>query len=274
MIEMIQIMLSYDFMRRAVLVGILVSLCLALLGVSLVLKRYSMIGDGLSHVGFGAVAISMALGVAPLAVSVPIVMTAAFLLLRLSAENPLGGDAGIALISSSALAIGVIVASLSSGINSDVHGYLFGSVLAMSREDVWLSVALSIVVLALYGVCYHRIFAITFDEVFGRATGVNVGAYNTLLAMLTAVTVVVGMRMMGALLISSLIIFPALSAMRVFNSFRSVMICSAVTAVFGFCAGMVISFAFNTPAGASVVMADLAVFILFSIVGAVFKRNE
>ncbi len=274
MIEMIQIMLSYDFMRRAVLVGILVSLCLALLGVSLVLKRYSMIGDGLSHVGFGAVAISMALGVAPLAVSVPIVMIAAFLLLRLSAENPLGGDAGIALISSSALAIGVIVASLSSGINSDVHGYLFGSVLAMSREDVWLSVALSIVVLALYGVCYHRIFAVTFDEVFGRATGVNVSAYNTLLAMLTAVTVVVGMRMMGALLISSLIIFPALSAMRVFNSFRSVMICSAVTAVFSFCAGMIISFAFNTPAGASVVMADLAVFILFSIVGAVFKRNE
>lgn len=274
MIEMIQIMLSYDFMRRAVLVGILVSLCLALLGVSLVLKRYSMIGDGLSHVGFGAVAISMALGVAPLALSVPIVMIAAFLLLRLSAENPLGGDAGIALISSSALAIGVIVASLSSGINSDVHGYLFGSVLAMSREDVFLSVGLSIVVLALYVVCYHRIFAVTFDEVFGRATGVNVGAYNTLLAMLTAVTVVVGMRMMGALLISSLIIFPALSAMRVFNSFRSVMICSALIAVISFCAGMVISFAFNTPAGASVVMADLAVFIVFSIIGAVLKRNE
>ena len=274
MIEMITVMLSYDFMRRAVLVGILVSLCLALLGVSLVLKRYSMIGDGLSHVGFGAVAIAMALGVAPLAVSVPIVMIAAFLLLRISSDNSLGGDAAIALISSSALAIGVIVASLSSGINSDVHSYLFGSVLAMSKQDVWLSVVLSIVVLGLYGVCYHRIFAVTFDETFGRATGVNVGAYNTLLAMLTAVTVVVGMRMMGALLISSLIIFPALSAMRVFNSFRSVIICSAVIAVGSFCAGMVISFAFNTPAGASVVMADLAVFIVFSILGFVFKRNE
>lgn len=274
MIEMIKTMLSYDFMLRAVLVGILVSLCLALLGVSLVLKRYSMIGDGLSHVGFGAVAVAMALGAAPLAVSVPVVMLAAFLLLRINSEGSIGGDAAIALISSSALAVGVIVAALSSGINSDVHSYLFGSVLAMSREDVILSVVLSALVLILYGLCYHRIFAVTFDETFGRATGVNVGAYNTLLAMLTAVTVVVGMRMMGALLISSLIIFPALSAMRMFSSFRSVIICSAVISVFSFCAGMIGSFAFNTPAGASVVLANLAVFIIFSLLGLALRRNE
>ena len=274
MITNILTMLSYGFMVRAILVGILVSLCLALLGVSLVLKRYSMIGDGLSHVGFGAVSVAMALGFAPLAVAVPVVMAAAFLLLRISAEGSIRGDAAIAIISSSALAVGVTVAALSSGINSDVHSYLFGSVLAMSSGDVWLSVILSVVVLALYIVCYNRIFAVTFDETFGRATGVNVNAYNTLLAMLTAVTVVVGMRMMGALLISSLVIFPALSAMRVFQSFRSVIICSALVSVGSFIMGILASYFLNTPAGASVVLSNLLVFIVFGAIGAIFKRTE
>ncbi len=274
MITEITTMFSYGFMARAFVVGVLVSLCLALLGVSLVLKRYSMIGDGLSHVGFGAVAVAMALNVAPLAVAIPVVMAAAFLLLRISSESSIGGDAAIAMISSSALAVGVTVAALSSGINSDVHSYLFGSILAMSKSDVILSVAISAVVLLLYAVCYHRIFAVTFDETFGRAVGIKVSRYNTLLAMLTAVTVVVGMRMMGALLISSLVIFPALSAMRVFTSFRSVIICSAVISVCSFCVGMSVSFWFNTPAGASIVLTDLMVFILFSAVGFAFKRTE
>lgn len=274
MITEIVSMFSYGFMARAFIVGVLVSLCLALLGVSLVLKRYSMIGDGLSHVGFGAVAVAMALNIAPLAVAIPVVMAAAFLLLRISSESSIGGDAAIAMISSSALAVGVTVAALSSGINSDVHSYLFGSILAMNKADVVLSIAISLVVLLLYAVCYHRIFAVTFDETFGRAVGINVNGYNTLLAMLTAVTVVVGMRMMGALLISSLVIFPALSAMRVFTSFRSVIICSAVISVFSFCVGMTVSFWFNTPAGASIVLTNLAVFIIFSATGFAFKRTE
>lgn len=274
MLDLIRTMLSYGFMARAILVGILVSLCLALLGVSLVLKRYSMIGDGLSHVGFGAVAIAMTLHIAPLAVAVPVVMLSAFLLLRVSAEGSMRGDAAIAMISSSALAVGVMAASLSSGINADIHGYLFGSVLAMSRGDVVVSAALSAVVLSLYIFCYHRIFAVTFDEAFGRATGVRVGAYNTLLAMLTAVTVVVGMRMMGALLISSLVIFPALSAMRLFCSFKGVVICAAIVSVLSFCAGIMASFVFNTPAGASVVITNLMVFIMFTLLGIALKRGK
>jgi len=261
-------------MARAFVVGVLVSLCLALLGVSLVLKRYSMIGDGLSHVGFGAVAVAMALNVAPLAVAVPLVMAAAFLLLRISSESSVGGDAAIAMISSSALAVGVTVAALSSGINSDVHSYLFGSILAMSKRDVMLTIAISLTVLLLYVICYHRIFAVTFDETFGRAIGINVNGCNTLLAMLTAVTVVIGMKMMGALLISSLVIFPPLSAMRIFNSFRSVMICSAVISVCCFCVGISVSFWGNVPAGASVVLTNMAVFILFGTIGFIFKRTE
>ena len=274
MIESFASMLSYGFMARAFVVGILTSVCLALLGVSLVLKRYSMIGDGLSHVGFGAVAVAMALGAAPLAVAVPVVMTAAFLLLRISDNGSFRGDAAVAVISSSALAIGVMAASLSSGINSDVHSYLFGSVLAMSQSDVVLSIAVSAVVLLLYVFCYHRIFAVTFDEIFGRATGLKVDRYNTLLAILTAITVVVGMRMMGALLISSLVIFPALSAMRVFGSFRMVVICAALISALGFSIGIAASFWLNTPAGASVVLANLLLFICFSVIGALLKTNE
>ncbi|MEG1850227.1 MAG: metal ABC transporter permease, partial [Oscillospiraceae bacterium] len=166
MLELISEMLSYGFMSRALLVGALVALCAALLGVSLVLRRYSMIGDGLSHVGFGALSIAMALNLAPLAVAIPVVVAAAFLLMRITERSRVGGDAAIALISSSALAMGVIVTSLTTGMNADLHGYLFGSILAMNRGDVALSVALSIAVLALYLLCYHRIFAITFDEEF------------------------------------------------------------------------------------------------------------
>lgn len=274
MINELLTMFSYSFMVRAVLVGVLVALCLALLGVSLVLKRYSMIGDGLSHVGFGAVAVAMALSVAPLAVAVPVVMLSAFFLLRISSKSSIGGDAAIAVISSSALAVGITVASLSSGINSDVHSYLFGSVLSMNEGDVYISVALAAVVLVLYVLCYHRIFAVTFDEAFGRATGVRVGFYNTLLAMLTAVTVVIGMRMMGSLLISSLIIFPALSSMRVFRSFLSVVISSSVISVASFCVGIAVSYLVDTPAGASVVLANLAVYLIFWGTGKAFKLDQ
>ena len=267
MFDLFREMLSYPFMQRALLVGILVSLCAALLGVSLVLKRYSMIGDGLSHVGFGALAISTALGWAPLAVTIPVVVLAAFLLLRMSESSKIKGDAAIALISSSALALGVITVSWSSGMNTDVNNYMFGSILAMSREDVILSVILSILVLILFVVFYTRIFAITFDETFAKATGVKAELYNMLLAFLTAITIVLGMRMMGALLISSLLIFPALTAMRVCRTFRSVIFCAATLSIICFLIGMALSFVVSSPAGATVVVVNLIAFLLFSLIG-------
>ena len=255
-------MFSYPFMQRALIAGVLVSLCAALLGVSLVLKRYSMIGDGLSHVSFGALAIAVALGVTPLWFSIPVVILAAFLLLRV-ADNPRwNSDAAIAVMSASALAIGIIVISRTTGMTTDVDNYMFGSVLAMTKTDVALAVVLCAAVLVLFILFYHKLFAITFDENFSRATGLKVSRYNTLLAILTALTIVLGMRMMGAMLISSLVIFPALTAMRLFRSFRGVVVCAAVTSVLCFCAGLTISFAFSTPVGATVVAANLTLFLL------------
>lgn len=273
MISILREMLSYPFLVRALVVGVLVSLCAALLGVSLVLKRYSMIGDGLSHVGFGALAIATALNLAPLAVAIPVVVLAAFLLLRLSQNGKLKGDAAIALLSSSALAIGVMTVSLTSGMNTDVNNYMFGSILSLSEADMRLSILVSVAVLALFVLCYPRIFAVTFDETFSRATGVKTEAYNMLLALLTAITIVLGMRMMGALLISSLVIFPALTAMRVCRTFRSVVVCAAAVSVVGFLLGMVLSYAFETPSGASVVVVDLVIFLVFCAVGRFFHSR-
>ena len=265
-------MLSYPFMVRAFVVGILVALCSALLGVSLVLKRYSMIGDGLSHVGFGAMAVAAAANAAPLAVAIPVVIVAAVLLLRISGSSRIKGDAAIALISTSSLAVGVMVISMTTGMNTDVYNYMFGSILAMSREDVVLSVTLAVVVLALYIFFYQKIFAITFDETFARATGVKAGLYNTMIAVLTAVTIVLGMRMMGALLISSLIIFPALTAMRACRTFRSVTIHAAFISVICLIAGLLMSYLGGTPAGASVVMANIAALALYSLAGVLRGR--
>ncbi|MDR3207404.1 MAG: metal ABC transporter permease [Oscillospiraceae bacterium] len=256
-------MLSYPFLARALAGGLMLSLCAALLGVSLVLKRYAMIGDGLSHVGFGAVALATALGAAPLTVALPIVVAAAFLLLRVSQNGKLKGDAAIALLSTSALAVGVVILSLTTGMNVDVNSYLFGSVLALSGTDVTLSVVLTAVVLVLFALFYHKIFAVTFDENFARATGVRAGVYNTALALLTAVTIVLGMRMMGALLISSLIIFPALTSMRICKTFKGVTLCAAVLSAVCFLLGMTGSYLYATPTGASVVLVNLAAFLLF-----------
>lgn len=260
-------MLSYHFMQRALTVGVLVSLCAALLGVSLVLKRYSMIGDGLSHVGFGALAVASAFGLAPLWVAVPVVIIAAILLLNIQQSAKVKGDAAIAIISSASLAIGVITVSLTTGMNTEVSSYMFGSILSLSRSDAVLSIILSVVVLILFVLLYPRIFAVTFDETFTRATGTNTKLYNMLLAVLTAITVVLGMRMMGALLISSLIIFPALSAMRVCKSFKAVIITSAIISVICFIIGITASYFLETPTGASIVAADLLAFGAFSLVG-------
>lgn len=291
--------LGYKFIQRALVVGALVSLCASLLGVTLVLKRYSMIGDGLSHVGFGALTVAMALGFVtaeslpafmsgglrghiaglcagiaanPLPFTLVVVVLCAFLLLRISERSRMRGDSAIALISTSALATGVIVTSMTSGMNVDVYNYMFGSILAMSASDVYISAALSAVVLVLFALFYPRIFAVTFDEAFARATGVKAGTYNMLIALLTALTVVVGMRMMGTLLISSLIIFPALSSMRLFSSFRSVTISSAVVSVACFAVGMLLSCVYSLPTGAGIVAVNLFVFILFSAIGALSRK--
>ena len=259
-------MMTYPFIVRAFVVGILVSLCASLLGVPLVLKRYSMIGDGLSHVSFGALSVALACGWAPLPVSIPVVIVAALLLLRLTERSRIGADAAIAVASASAMAVGVIVTSLTTGMTTDVDSYMFGSILAMDRSDVVLSVVLSVSVLLLFLVCYHRLFAITFDESFSRAIGVRVNWYNTLLAILTALTIVLGMRMMGAMLISSLVIFPALSAMRIFKSFRAVVLCSGILSVVCFCIGLTASYLLSTPVGATVVIVNLIAFLLASLV--------
>lgn len=265
-------MLSYPFLVRALVGGICISLCASLLGVSLVLKRYSMIGDGLSHVSFGALSIAMAFGWAPLAVSIPVVVVAAVLLLRITGNGKIKSDAAIAMISAGSLAIGIIVTSLTTGMTTDVSSYMFGSILAMSREDVYLSAVLSIVVLGMYLICYNKVFAVTFDESFAKATGVNVSAYNMIIAVLTAVTIVLGMRMMGAMLISSLVIFPALTSMRVFKSFRGVVISSGVVSVLCFFIGLVLSYMYSIPAGASVVVVNLAAFGIFFLIQMIRKR--
>ena len=267
MIDLIAEMLSYKFLVRAATVGLMVSLCAALLGVSLVLKRYSMIGDGLSHVGFGALAAAVATGASPLGLSIPVVIVAAVLLMRLTDGSGIKGDAAIGLTSTSSLAAGVTAISLSSGINTDVCNYMFGSILAMSKGDVRLSVATSAAVLLLFLLCYNRIFAVTFDENFARATGVNAGRYNMVIAALTGVTIAVGMRLMGALLISGLIIFPAVTSMRLFKSFRGVVLSSAAVSLSSYLAGLVLSYAAGLPAGASIVLVNLVFFLAFAAAG-------
>ncbi len=272
MIHEISELLSYSFISRALIAGVLISLCASLLGVSLVLKRYSMIGDGLSHVGFGALTIATAMNAAPMKVAIPIVVIAAFFLLRISENSKIKGDAAIALISSRSLAIGVMVVSLTSGMNTDVMNYLFGSILAMSKSDLWLSVILCSIVLVLFICFYNKIFAITFDENFAKATGIKANAYNMLIAFLTAITIVLGMRMVGSLLISSLIIFPSLTSTRVCKRFRGIIISSAIISVVCFLVGMFTSYKYNTPTGATIVISNLVLFLVFSFLGAL--RNK
>lgn len=270
---MIAEMFSYNFIVRAFVVGTLVSLCAALLGVTLVLKRYSMIGDGLSHVGFGALAVAAAVGAAPLQVAVPVVVIAAFFLLRISENSKINGDAAIAIISSTALAIGVVSASLS-GLNTDLNSYMFGSILATSDSDAIMCIILAIIVIVMYFLFYNRIFAVTFDEGFAKATGLKPGIYNMVVALLTALTIVIGMRIMGTLLISALIIFPAITSMRLCKKFKSVILCSGILSIICFFTGMLISYNYDTPTGASVVIVNCIAFIIFWIVSFVKTKVQ
>lgn len=271
--EAINGMFSYSFITRGILVGGLVALCASVLGVVLVLKKYSMIGDGLSHVGFGAMAVGLAFNMAPLRAAIPVVVAAAFLLLRMSENSRIKGDSAIALVSSSSVAIGVIVNALSDGTNIDLNSYMFGSILAISEDDMIICIGLGLAVLILFMFFYNSIFAVTFDETFARATGVKVAVYKTMLSVLTAITIVIGMRIMGTLLISSLIIFPALSSMRVCKKFRSVMVMSVIISICCFFVGMTASYMLEIPAGASIVVSNLAVFIIFFFAGRIISGS-
>ena len=274
MISYIVEMFSYPFMVRAFTVGTLVALCSSLLGVVLVLKRYSMIGDGLGHVGFGALALAKVLNVAPLALCIPVVSASSFLLLRLNSSSKIRGDAAIALVSTAALGAGVIILSMTTGMNTDVCNYLFGSILSMSKSDVYLSVVITLAVFVLFILFYNRIFAVTFDENFARATGTKAGVYNMVIALLTSLIIVVGMRMMGSLLISSLIVIPALASMRLFKTFKAVIFSSAVISVVCLWTGLFISYQFATPTGASIVACDLLVFIGFFAAEKIMHRRR
>jgi len=267
MIQAIAEMMSHTFIQRAVLVGTLVSLCASLLGVSLVLKRYSMIGDGLSHVGFGILTIATSFGItSPLYISIPCVTICAIILLKLGNNSKIKSDSLVALISSSALAIGVAVTSVTTGMNTDVCNFMFGSILAMSKSDVILSVIVSIIVAILFVLYYRKLFAVTFDEEYAKANGLKSNRYTNIIAILTALTIVIGMRMMGVMLISSIIIFPSLSSMRIFKSFKKVVISSGIISVIAFLIGIYLSYLYNISTGAMIVIVNLVIFILFSII--------
>ena len=278
-------MLSYPFMQRAFLVGALVSLCSALLGVSLVLKRYSMIGDGLSHVGFGALSTAAVfsssgsaflrfLGANPLVFTIPVVIIAAFFLLRLSESSRINGDSAIAVISTAAFAFGVMVVSLTTGINTDVFNYMFGSISALVGSYVPIYVIMSLITVALFVLSYNKMFALTFDEDFAKSSGMRVGLYKMLIALLCAITVVLGMKIIGTMLITALIVLPPLSAMRICRSFRSVVCASAIISVACCTAGITISYAFSAPAGASIVMVNLLVLALCAIYSKLSSMRE
>ena len=272
--------LSRSFVQNALIVGVLIALCSSLLGVTLVLKRYSFIGDGLSHVAFGAMAVAAVLGLTndmPLVLTVTVVC--AVLLLRMGKNAKIKGDAAIAMISVGALAIGYLLMNIfntgSSNLSGDVCSTLFGStsILTLSTFDVWMCVILSVLVVLFFVLFYNKIFSVTFDESFARATGQRAGLYNLLIAIVIAVIIVVSMQLVGSLLISALVIFPALSAMRMFKSFKSVTICAAIVSVVCALIGLFTSILAGTPVGSTIVAADIVVFAIFSLLGAVTKRT-
>ncbi len=272
--------LQKPFVVNAVIVGVLIALCSSLLGVTLVLKRYSFIGDGLSHVAFGAMAVAAVVGLTddmPLVLAVTVI--SAVLLLRMGKNAKIKGDAAIAMISVGSLAVGYLLMNLfstSSNISGDVCSTLFGStsILTLSPFDVWMCVILSIVVVLFFVLFYNRIFSVTFDESFAQATGQRANVYNLLIAIVIAVIIVVSMQLVGSLLISALVIFPSLSAMRVFKSFRSVTVCSAVVSVVCALTGLLTSILAGTPVGSTIVAADIVVFIIFSIIGKITGGKE
>lgn len=273
--------LSRSFVVNALIVGVLIALCSSLLGVTLVLKRYSFIGDGLSHVAFGAMAVAAVLGLTnnmPLVLTVTVVC--AVLLLRMGRNAKIKGDAAIAMISVGSLAIGYLLMNIfgtgSSNLSGDVCSTLFGStsILTLSDFDVWMCIVLSVIVVLFFVLFYNKIFSVTFDESFARATGQRAGLYNLMIAIVIAVIIVVSMQLVGSLLISALVIFPALSAMRVFKSFKSVTVCAAIVSVFCALIGLLTSILAGTPVGSTIVAVDIVVFVIFFIIGAFTKGRK
>lgn len=266
---------SYPFVRYAMIVGLLIALCSSLLGVTLVLKRFSFIGDGLSHVAFGAMSVAIVAGFTnKMIIIIPVTVISAILLLRTGQNAKIKGDAAVAMISVGALAVGYMLInafSKSANVAGDVCSTLFGSqsILTLTKSEVWLCIAMAAVVIAVFVIFYNRIFAITFDENFAKATGVKADAFNLLIAVITALIIVLAMNLVGSLLISALIIFPALSAMALFRSFKRVIICSAVISVICAAAGIILSVLFSTPVGSTIVTADIVVFAVFRIISVI-----
>lgn len=280
MFEKLQFYLEFPFVRYALIVGVLIALCSSLLGVTLVLKRFSFIGDGLSHVAFGAMAVASVLNLTNnMLIVMPVTVVCAVLLLRTGQNTRIKGDAAIAMISVGALAIGYLLMNLfstSTNLSGDVCSTLFGStsILTLSSEEVWLCIIFSVVVILLFLLLCNKIFAVTFDESFAKATGTKADVYNLIIAIIIAVIVVLAMNLVGSLLISALIIFPALSAMRMFRSFRSVVICSVCLSVICTFVGIIISILAGTPVGSTIVAIDIAVFLIFYVSSLVCGRKN
>lgn len=270
--------MSYPFVRYALAAGILIALCASLLGVILVLKRYSFIGDGLSHVAFGAMAAAAAVNfAADTAVVMVVTVISAIFLLKSGKNTKIKGDAAIAMVSVGALAIGYLIMnvfSTSPNVSGDVCSTLFGSasILTLSKSDVMLCTVMSVIVIFVFTFLYNKIFAVTFDEAFAKATGINTNMYNSLIAVITAIIIVLAMTLVGSLLTSALIIFPALTAMRIFKSFKKVMICSCMVAVLSAGMGMIISILVSVPAGSMIVVVDIAIFVAFTLIGKLTKH--
>lgn len=278
-IEKLVLYFQYPFVWYALIVGVLIALCSSLFGVTLVLKRFSFIGDGLSHVAFGAMAIAGVVGLTNnMLIVMPVTILSAVVLLHVGQNAKIKGDAMVAMISVGSLAIGYLLLNIfsnSSNLSGDVCSTLFGStsILTLTGLEVWLCVGLSIFVVAFYVLMYHRIFAVTFDETFARATGKRVGLYNLIIAVTIAIIIVLAMNLVGSLLISALIIFPALSAMRVFKNFKSVVICSACISSFCALIGILVSVVYGTPVGSTIVAADIVCFGVFYLIGLLMRRK-
>ncbi len=257
--------LQFEFIQRALIAGVMIAVSCALLGGFLVLRGFSMIGDGLAHVSFATVAVGLLAGVAPLTLSVPLVMVASLLVLKLSKNGSMEGDAAIGLLSSFAVAMGVMISSVAGGFNVDLFSYLFGSILAIESREVVLSIILSIGVIVAVVFLYHDLFALTFDEEFALSSGLKTERFNKVLVLLTAVTVVLGVRVVGTMLISSLIVIPAVTALQLRTGFRMMLLFSVLFSVFSVIMGIFISYIFDLPTGATIVTVNFSLFVTFYI---------
>lgn len=275
MLEKLIDLFSFEFVIYAFIVGILIAVCTALLGVELVLKKYSMLGDGLSHVSFGTLAVAMVFNFAPLEFALICVLIVAFLLLRISRNSKINGDAAIAMVSGSFLALGIFISRISGGFNQNLNDYMFGSIYAIKDSDLPLCIIMTVAVIIIYVLFYNKIFAVTFDEEFAKATGAKVELYNLILALLTAITVVIGMKLIGTLLISSLTVFPVVTALKVAKRYISAVCTSVGISLFAFITGFVLSCLYdNMPLSTAVILVNLVAYIAVTLFSAIRNRKR